>query len=223
MDSRAPPPRARHYPATANPQGAAFCRTRGLRCDNAALRLPLPRLRRHLRGQPPDARGVRAGELSAGPHRYGQVALHRRRDGPRRWPAQRPVRRCRRVLRRRMRLRLTNLASIGVEPIRRDRRVGGHDSIDRPAGRPRMAPPIAHCLPASPPYRLTPTWPHERHDTCGYVRTDGRICPSTAQPELNRLVTSRVVPCATVDVGVGRPYGVGRGGCLVTDRFYDVR
>jgi hypothetical protein len=40
---------------------------------------------------------------------------------------------------------------------------------------------------------------------------------------VNLVVTSRVVPCVTVDDStVGRPSGVARGGKTVTDRFYDV-
>ena len=46
----APPP-GRHYPARPRSGGSGDQR---LRCGNAALRLPLPRLWRHLRGQPPD-------------------------------------------------------------------------------------------------------------------------------------------------------------------------
>jgi hypothetical protein len=110
-------PRGRHYPTRARP-GPARSKPvdnlrvtlehrlpdparMGLRCGNAALRVSLPRLRRHLRGQPPDAGGIRAGGLSGGSRRHGEAAVH---GFVRRWPWD-----CEgtgRLLRRRLRVQL---------------------------------------------------------------------------------------------------------------------
>ena len=71
---------------------------------HAALRVPLPRLRRHFRGQPPHAGSVGARDLSAGPRRHREAAFHGRRH---RSPGRRgsgPHGRRRRLLRRRLRL-----------------------------------------------------------------------------------------------------------------------
>lgn len=59
-------------------------------CWHAPVRVPLPRLRRHLRGQPADGRGRPARVLPAGTRRHGPAPLHRRghRSGwqrPGRW------------------------------------------------------------------------------------------------------------------------------------------
>ena len=43
-----------------------FCRTEGLLFANAALRVPVPRLWRHVRGQPPDELGLHTRRLPAG-------------------------------------------------------------------------------------------------------------------------------------------------------------
>jgi hypothetical protein len=87
-----------------NAGAAACCRTHGLRCDYAALRVPLPRLRRHLRGQPPDAGCRRPDHLSTGARRHRQAAVHSRRHGS--WCGVRAAhRRCRwRLLRGCLRL-----------------------------------------------------------------------------------------------------------------------
>jgi hypothetical protein len=50
----------------------------------------------------------------------------------------------------------------------------------------------------------------------------GEIDRLQRNPNVNLLVTSRVVPCVTVDPLVGRPSRVAWGGRTVTDRFYDV-
>src|SRR5205823_8932652 len=46
-------------------------------CWHAPLRVPLPRVRRHLRGQPPDERVRRARAVSRRAYRHGQAAVHR--------------------------------------------------------------------------------------------------------------------------------------------------
>jgi hypothetical protein len=87
-----------------------FRRTRGLVFPHAALRIQVPRLRRHLRGQPSDAGGVRAGRLPAGSRRHGKAVIHGRGHGPRgclgarTGTGDRRRRRRRRLLRRRVRL-----------------------------------------------------------------------------------------------------------------------
>jgi hypothetical protein len=88
-----------------NARGAARCRTHGLRCENAALRVPVPRLRRHVRGQPPDAGCRRPEHLSPGTRRHRQAAVHSRRYRPR-WAIGAVRRRRWRLLRRRLRLRM---------------------------------------------------------------------------------------------------------------------
>ncbi len=162
----------------------------GLSSWYAALRVPLPRLWRHLRGQPPDERGGHAGELSAGTRRHGQAAVHRRHGGPRRrsprcffrWPC---ARRRRRLLRRGVRLRLS-------------RAVRGRTGSATLSCRGRAQ--LVRVRPNSRPD------PSERRATRG---------------EPSRYVTRSAVRdrrCRT-----GSPSGVGRGGNMVTDRFYDVR
>ena len=85
------------------------CELRGVQSPRATLRVPLPRLRRHLPGDPPDERVGRPGGLPAGPRRHGQAAVHGRRRRPRERPVERPARRpgrWRGLLRRLLRLRL---------------------------------------------------------------------------------------------------------------------
>src|SRR5262245_43747504 len=51
----------------------------GLICSHAALRVPLPRLRRHVRAEPADGAGRRPRHLPDRPRRHGQAAVHGRR------------------------------------------------------------------------------------------------------------------------------------------------
>ena len=61
---------------------------------------------------------------------------------------------------------------------------------------------------------MTRAGPSERVGGIGRLQRNSNV---------NRIVTSRVVPCvAVIDLTAGRPSGVGRGGRTVTDRFYDV-
>jgi len=50
----------------------------------------------------------------------------------------------------------------------------------------------------------------------------GEIDRLQRNPNVNLVVTSRVVPCVTVSPLTGRPPRGRRGGRTVTDRFYDV-
>ena len=114
------PPPDRHYRATATDlppmdparyvrgargAGATNCHSRAIGCADAALRLPVPRLWRHLRAQPADGRILRTRVVPPGPCRHGQAPIHGRGHRPRRSHAITPVRRrWRRLLRWRLRL-----------------------------------------------------------------------------------------------------------------------
>ena len=116
IDSLAPPPRPDPTRRRPPPTGAAFCHTHALRCADAALRLSLPRLRRHVRGQPPDARGLGTDRLPAGALRHRQAVVHNRAHGPGWRAAVRAGGRRRWLLRRGLRLRLRLLSATDSGP-----------------------------------------------------------------------------------------------------------
>jgi len=77
-----------------------------VRCWRAAIRVPLPRLRRHVRAEPSHDRVVGAVHLPARPRRHGEAPVHGLggRPGVRSRPGRRPF--GRRMLRRCLRLPL---------------------------------------------------------------------------------------------------------------------
>ena len=121
--------------AASRPRALTLRRTPDIGFRRATLRVPLPGVRRHLRGEPPDGAGVRPLHLPPGARRHREAAVHRvgRRKGVgRRERRARPVRR--RLLRRRLRLRrLTR---------RRSRPPGGSRTATSPD--PPEGSPICH-------------------------------------------------------------------------------
>jgi hypothetical protein len=99
-----------HPPAGGGPGGGetcAHCPRFRLCWAHAEVRLPLPRLRRHLRGVAAHGRLLRARPVPGRSRRHGQAALHRRRHRTVLGSVVAPVPGVRRgLLRRRLRLRL---------------------------------------------------------------------------------------------------------------------